>query len=98
LKSSKYAFGADHISFSGHLVSKEGIRPDPDKLKAMTALPEPKDASGVRRVLGAFGYYRKFIWNFSALAEPLIKLTRKNAPFQWGAEQAEEDQEYLGAK
>ena len=87
LKCSKCNFGSDHIIFLGHLVSQQGIGPDPKKLEAFLAMPPTKDASGVRRILEAFGYYRKFILQFSSIAEPLIKLTRKNVVFEWGLDQ-----------
>ena len=80
-------FGTDKITFLGHEISQTGMRPDPAKVSAIQDLPPPFDASGVRRILGAFGYYRKFIPKYAELTEPLVKLTRKNVPFNWGEEE-----------
>ncbi|KAK8921572.1 hypothetical protein KSP39_PZI020017 [Platanthera zijinensis] len=43
----------------------------------------PTTATEIRSFLGLAGYYRKFVKNFSAIALPLTKLTRKNIPFIW---------------
>ena len=87
IKPDKCLFGAEKITFLGHEISKEGIRRDPSKLKALTMMPYPNDTHGIKRALGMFSYYRKFVKNFALIAEPLTKLTRKGVDFQWEAEQ-----------
>lgn len=87
LKGSKCLFGSERITFLGHEISKEGLKPDGNKVKAIKELPSPIDVSGVRRVVGAFGYYRKFIPKFAEWTEPLVALTRKNRRFDWAKEQ-----------
>lgn len=89
LKANKCVFGAQEVCFLGHTISSQGVKQDPRKLDAWLKLPAPKTPSEVRRVLGAFGYYRKFVPRFSILADPLIKLTKKNVDFVWGKEQEE---------
>ena len=84
LKGSKCVFGAKEVVFLGHLISAKGIKQEPNKLKAPQELPTPTDVSGIKRVMGMFSYYRKFIPKFAILAEPLTKLTRKNVKFEWG--------------
>lgn len=59
IKADKCVFGANNVKFLGHEISKDGIRQDPDKLKALLKLPEPKDVKEVKRALGMFSYYRK---------------------------------------
>lgn len=83
LKGSKCCFGTKSVSFLGHLITPEGVKPDPYKVKAFVDLPTPCDVQEVRRVLGAFNYYRKFIPNFAAITEPLVNLTRKGVKFDW---------------
>lgn len=83
LKGEKCLFGASKIIFLGHEISSEGIKQDPAKLAALTALKPPKDKEGVRRFLGMSGYYRKFVNNFATIATPLTELTRKSTTFQW---------------
>lgn len=84
IKSNKCTFGARKIVFLGHEISEEGIKQEPEKLKALLQLAPPTDANGVRRALGMFSYYRKFVPSFALMAEPLTRLTKKNATFQWG--------------
>ena len=63
------------VSFLGHVVSAKGLEPQPDKVKAIYALDTskmhtPKD---LKSALGIMGYYRRFIANYAAIAEPLRK-------------------------
>lgn len=87
LKAEKCIFGAREVTFLGHKITQNGLKPDPEKVRAITEMPRPTDVSGERRVLGAFGYYSKFIINFAQLTGPLVKLTRKEQPFAWGPDQ-----------
>lgn len=87
LKGSKCSFGTKAVKFLGHQISELGLKPDPCKVEAIKNLPVPQDVSAVRRILGAFGYYRKFIPKYAEISEPLVKLTRKRVPFNWGTEE-----------
>lgn len=51
-------------------------------------MPAPNDVSAVRRVLGCFSYYKRFVPKFAELADPLIELTRKNVTFEWNSKHA----------
>ncbi|KAL0455222.1 UNVERIFIED_CONTAM: Retrovirus-related Pol polyprotein from transposon [Sesamum latifolium] len=66
----------------GHVVSKEGVQPDPAKVRAILEWP-PKNVSEVRSFLGLAGYYRRFVKDFSVVAKPLTNLLKKNTPFNW---------------
>lgn len=87
LKPEKCHFGYEELKFLGHVVSADGVQPDPDKTSAVAAFPTPRDKKAVRRFLGLCAYYRRFIANFSRIAEPLIRLTREDTPFVWTDEQ-----------
>ncbi|KAI3822452.1 hypothetical protein L1987_10042 [Smallanthus sonchifolius] len=60
---------------------------DPTKIEVVVNWNAPKTPTEVRSFLGLAGYYRKFIKDFSNLATPLTKLTRKGVKFTWGADQ-----------
>jgi hypothetical protein len=62
---------AREIPFLGVLVSEEGIKTNPEKTKAITQLPLPKTLDQLRRALGMFAHYRKFIQGFGTIAAPL---------------------------
>ncbi|KAK4400831.1 Retrovirus-related Pol polyprotein from transposon.6 [Sesamum angolense] len=70
----------EEITFLGHVVSKEGVQPDPAKVKAILEWEPPKNVSKVQSFLGLAGYYRRFVKDFSVVAKPLTNLLKKNAP------------------
>ncbi|GKC53307.1 putative reverse transcriptase domain-containing protein [Tanacetum coccineum] len=86
-KFSKCEFWLQEIHFLGHVVNSEGIHVDPSKIKAVKNWKPPKTPTEIRSFLGLAGYYRRFIINFSKIAEPLTLLTQKNQKFEWGDEQ-----------
>ena len=67
----------------GHLVSADGICPNPDKVRAVVDFPVPTNVKTVREFVGMASYYRRFIPNFAKIASPLHMLTRQDVPFQW---------------
>jgi hypothetical protein len=83
LNPSKCCFAAKSVTFLGHVVNREGIRPDPGKVEVVLHFPTPKNVTGVRSFLGLTGYYRKYIKGYSNLAGPLFELTRKDTVFAW---------------
>jgi hypothetical protein len=82
LNPSKSCFAAKS-TFLGHVVSREGIQPDPGKVEAVLHFPTPKNVTGVRSFLGLTRYYRKYIKGYSNLAGPLFMLTIKDVVFAW---------------
>lgn len=83
LNPSKCCLARDQVTFLGHVVSKNGIHPDPRNVKSVQDWPAPRSATEVRAFLGLCSYYRKFIRNFAHHSVPLHALTEKNALFQW---------------
>jgi hypothetical protein len=83
LNPSKCCFTAGNVVFLGHVVSKEGTRPDPSKIDAVQAFLVPTTVVNVRSFLGPTGYYRRFIKGYSKLAGPLFELTKKDVVFVW---------------
>ena len=77
VKLKKCEFFKDNLKFLGHLVGKDGIQVDPDKVKVVSAWPEPQTPGEVRSFLGLANYFRKFIQGFSSLARPLSQLANK---------------------
>ncbi|KAJ9557909.1 hypothetical protein OSB04_012523 [Centaurea solstitialis] len=86
-KFSKCDFWLQEVQFLGHLVNREGIKVDPAKIEAVMKWEVPKTPTEIRSFLGLAGYYRWFIQDFSKIAVPLTRLTRKNVKFVWGEEQ-----------
>ena len=80
---SKSHFCQKEILYLGHVISEDGIKVAPHNTEKITKFPDPKDKSGVRRLLGLFGFYRMYIANFAMLAAPLTRLTGKDLDFKW---------------
>ena len=72
------------LLYIGHQISKEGVRPDPAKVRAIKGMAAPESASDVRRFLGMCNYLSRFIHNLSQASEPLRRLTEGEAVFHWG--------------
>ena len=71
------------VVFLGHIVGRTGLACDPAKLSAVRNWHAPDKVKGVRQFVGFVGYYRRFVKDFADLAEPLVALTQKGAPFVW---------------
>jgi len=83
LNPSKCCFAAESIVILGHVVNKEGTKPDPGKIEAVLRFPEPKIVTNVRSFQGLTRYYRKYIRGYSRLASSLFELTKKDIAFVW---------------
>ncbi|KAI2651826.1 Transposon Tf2-6 polyprotein [Labeo rohita] len=69
--------------FLGYIVSSEGMRMDPEKVKAVVDWPSSDSCKALQRFLGFANFYRRFIRNFSQLASPLTALTSPRTTFRW---------------
>ena len=74
-KFSKFHFFKENIKYlARHVVSKDGIFVDLDKIKAITEWPVPKNVTNIISFMGITGYYLKFIEGFSKIAYPITSL------------------------
>jgi hypothetical protein len=87
LKREKCYFGMTEVKFLGHVIGKEGIKPDPEIIEKIQNYPVPENQKKLRGFLGLASYYRKFIEGFAKIAQPLTKITGKNHEFKWTNEQ-----------
>ncbi len=83
LKPKKCCFVKNEVAFLGHIVSKDGIQPDPGKIEAVKAFPQPTDMHTLRQFLGLASYYRRFVPGFAKIAHPLHQLLKKNIEWSW---------------
>ena len=87
LNRDKLELAKDSITFMGHVIFKEGISTDPQKVKAISDLPTPKNAKDICRILGMVQYLARYIPNLTSIAHPLQNLQKKDVPFTWAESQ-----------
>ena len=83
LKPAKCLFFSDRVTFLGHVITREGILPDPDNLAKIANWPVPWNVREVRGIIGLGNYYRRFVKDYSKRVQPLVSLTKRNTPFKW---------------
>ncbi|XP_053663457.1 uncharacterized protein K02A2.6-like [Anopheles marshallii] len=86
IRSDKCSFNKSQVRYLGHIIDKQGIRPDPAKVAVIKDLPAPRDIGGVRSFLGAINYYGRFIPNMRRLRYPLDNLLKNDITFNWSPE------------
>lgn len=64
-------------AYLGHIISGDGIKPNPDKISAILKYPIPKTSKEIKQFLGLLGYYRKFIPDFARTTKPLTQCLKK---------------------
>ena len=71
----KCQFGQANIEFLGHIVSKDGLKPLPDKVSVITEYPAPATQDAMRRFLGVINFYNRFIPHAAEIMKPLYEAT-----------------------
>ena len=82
----KCEFFVTETTYLGLIISNKGIRMDPRKVQTIKDWITPKNVKDIQAYVGFANFYRRFVKNFSAIAAPLIKLTRKSVIFSWNQE------------
>jgi hypothetical protein len=72
LNKNKCQFSMQTITLLGHQITNKSVSPDPDRLKPLLNLPPPQDAKSLKRVLGMFSHYSKWVRKFSDKIHNLI--------------------------
>ena len=85
----KLKLRVNEVNYVGHVLTSQGLKPDPEKIKAIVNMPPPIDKEGVQRFLGTVNYLDKFIERKAELQGPITQLTQQNAAFVWETPQQE---------
>ena len=83
LNSSKLNLRNIEVKFMGHLNTKDGLKPDPEKIKAVQQMPRPTSKKELLGLLGFVNYLSKFLPKLSEVVQPLSEMTTKEAKFTW---------------
>ena len=83
LNKEKCKFRLPEVTFMGHVISEEGLKPDPAKLQGVKQMPTPTSKQDVKRLLGMVNYLQKFVPNLSAATAPKRELLKEQNQFLW---------------
>ncbi|GFV95876.1 retrovirus-related Pol polyprotein from transposon 297 [Trichonephila clavipes] len=86
LNKEKCHFARDKLKYLDLVISKEGVETDNSKVKAITETKPPKNSKEVSKFLWMVGWYQKFIPKYADICEPLYRLKKKGAKFNWSTE------------
>ena len=86
LKLSKCRFIRKEVDYLGHIITTEGLKPNPAQTAAVANFPVPTNLKEVRQFVGLASYYRRFIRGFAKIAHSLHALTKKGVTFEWTEE------------
>lgn len=89
INSKKCTFLCQQVEYLGHVFDKDGVHPNPDKVKCILDAPSPQNIKQVQAFVGLCNYYSRFLPKFSQTLQPLYSLLKKDVKFHWGTEQQE---------
>ena len=84
LNVAKSIFGADEVIYLGYTISKDGLRPGREKLKAVSDFKAPNNVRKIREFVGLANYFRFLIPDFAKYAGVLTNLTKKESGYKAG--------------
>ena len=85
LKKEKCHFRCMSIPLFGEVISRQGVQPDPQMVKALTEMPAPKNKKELQAFLGVINYLNKFSPGASDACKPLRKLISSKDTWMWNA-------------
>lgn len=74
---------ATEVSYFGHLITKDGVKPDPAKIAAIKDMKPPKDKGELETILGMVNYLSKFAPGLASINAPLRHLLKESSEFVW---------------
>lgn len=70
----------------GHLVGKQGVRIDPERVAAIDKIQRPKNIKGIQSFFGQVNFLRRFVTNFAEVTRPISKMLKKGSIINWEGE------------
>ena len=83
----------EEIPYVGHLLTKDGLKPDPEKIRAVQEMTQPSNTKELKTFLGFIQYLAKFLPNMAEVSAPLRKLLEKNTAWHWEKQQEDSFQQ-----
>jgi len=83
LKWAKCDLYADRVDCLGHIINKEEIHVNMDKVAHIREWRTPRNYDDIQRFIGLVNYIRMFLPDISAYTGPLMAITQNGVPFHW---------------
>lgn len=83
INAEKCKWFVSHVKYLGHILSEAGVSPNPEKVRAITAVSEPKSKTQLKAFLGMITFYTKFIPKLSLILSPMYQLLKKDTKWCW---------------
>jgi hypothetical protein len=80
-------FGVEEGKLLGHIISKDGVKIDQERVEAIKRAPLPQKKKSLQSFLGQIKFVRRFIPNLAETIKPILKLLNKDAKFEWTDEE-----------
>jgi hypothetical protein len=87
INGNKSSFAKTELEYLGYWITRDGIKPLPDKVKAILAINTPKNRIELRSFIGIINYYRDMWVKRSHVLAPLATLTTNKKKWDWGPQQ-----------
>ena len=87
LNKDKCVFRQKEIEFLGHIISDNGVKISPEKVKAILELPQPTNVPELRCILGMVNFLARFLPRLQSVVQPLNLLLSKQNAWVWDQDQ-----------
>jgi hypothetical protein len=87
LNPKKYVFVVDEGKLLGFIVSKHGMKIEPERTEAIAKIPPPHNKKSMQSFLGRINFVRRFIPSFFETVKPMQDMIKKNVEFKWGSKE-----------
>ncbi|VDI10628.1 Hypothetical predicted protein [Mytilus galloprovincialis] len=87
LSAGKCEISKPEVTYVGHRLTSEGVKPDPEKIRAVNKMSKPECVKDLQTFMGFIQYLGKFMPNMSTVSAPLRTLLEKNTAWHWDEKQ-----------
>jgi hypothetical protein len=86
LNPAKSIMGVDEGKLLGHIIAKDGVKIDPERVEAIKRVPLPQTKKALQSFLGQINFVKRFIPNLAETMKPILRLLKKDVKFEWTSE------------
>jgi len=89
LNQKKCDFGVTKGTLLGHIMSKEGVTIDPERVDAIDRIPQLKNINGIQSFFRQINFLGRFVTNFIEITRPISWMLKKGEKISWSEEPSE---------